>query len=163
MSKQFLIFLGVGLAVVALGLAGTFWMTRGSHLTLTGAILKVRTMPADEKSSVAVIDFRVTNDSDVPFVTEDATLTVTGPDGKEFEGETVARSDMDRIFEDYKLIGPKFNPILIIRDRIAGGQTMDRMVAARFEAPESTVQNRKNLVLHLHDIDGATFDIAEKQ
>ena len=160
-NKNFLIALAVGLVVVGVLLFGGLFTTRNAHVNLDGKILKVRTMPTDEKNSIVVVDFRVTNDSSVPFMAKEAFIYVTGPDGKEVEGQTVARRDMDRVFEYYKMLGPKYNEALIIKDRVKPGEKMDRMVAASFELPETDVRNRKALKLRLVDIDGPTYDLVE--
>lgn len=97
MSKQFLIFLGIGIVIVAIIIGGTLFTQRGAHLTLEGKILKVRTMPSDEKSAIVVVDFRVTNGAKTPFMVKDAIVKIIGADGSEVEGATIARSDMDRI------------------------------------------------------------------
>ena len=77
--------LGIGLVVVALGIAGVFYMQRGAHLELKGAILKVRTQAMDENSSVAVIDFRFVNPSNYPFVVKEVEVTMVDKDGKTVE------------------------------------------------------------------------------
>ena len=51
----------VGLGVVACAVAGVLYMQRGAHTELKGAVLKVRTQAMDEKSAVAVVDFRFAN------------------------------------------------------------------------------------------------------
>lgn len=160
-NKNFLIALAVGLVVVGVLLFGGLFTTRNAHVNLEGKILKVRTMPTDEKNSIVVVDFRVTNDSSVPFMAKEAFIYVTTPDGKEVEGQTVARRDMDRVFEYYKMLGPKYNEALIIKDRVKPGEKMDRMVAASFELPEADVTNRKALKLRLVDIDGPQYDFVE--
>ena len=38
------------------------------------------------------------------------------------------------------LLGQKFNDTLVLRDRIPGHTSEDRMVAARFDAPESRME-----------------------
>lgn len=161
MSRDFLIFLAVGLIVVGVLIYGGLYSSRKAHVNLEGQILKVRTMPTDEKNSIVVIDFRVDNNSDIPFVAKEAFIYVTGPDGKEVEGATVARRDMDRVFAGYKLLGPKYNEALIIRDRIKPGEKMDRMVAAAMPLPETDVQNRKALKLRLVDVDGPEYNFTE--
>lgn len=160
-TKKFLAFLAVGLLIVAAMIWGGLFATRKSHVNLEGKVLKVRTVATDEKNSIVVVDFRVTNDSNVPFIAQDAFIFVTGADGNEVEGVTVSRRDMDRIFDYYKLLGPKFNEVLIIQDKIGPGQQMDRMVAAGIPLPESDVENRKGLKLRLKDIDGPTYDLFE--
>ena len=162
MSKNFLIFLGIGLAVVGVVVALTLFGTRGAHLSLAGSVLKVRTMATDENNSLVVVDFRVHNTADAtPFVIKDAIVTVTAADGRDVEGMTVARRDMDRVFDAYKLIGPKYNQSLIPSDRVDGAQTIDRMVAATFPLPESAVAKRRNLRVRFIELDGVTSEISE--
>lgn len=162
-NRQFLVFLGIGLAVVAVVVGVTLYGTKGAHLELDGKILKVRTLATDEKNAIVVVDFRVVNRATKQtFVVQDAFVVVTGPDGKTVEGETVARTDVNRIFDYYKMLGQRYNETLIIRDKVAGGQTMDRMVVSTVALPEADVEGRKNLTLRLHDIDGPTFEIKER-
>jgi hypothetical protein len=162
MPRQFLVFLGIGLAVIGVLIVATLVGTRGAHLSLEGKILKVRTMPTDERNCIVVIDFRATNTaSRIPFVVKDAEVTVTTADGKQVQGMTVARRDMDRIFQAYKLIGPKYNQSLIMRDKVGGGETIDRMIAAAVPLPESEVQKRKDLTVEFIELDGVRSQISE--
>jgi hypothetical protein len=161
MTKQFMVFLAIGLAVVA-AVVGLTWVgTKGAHLTLDGKVLKVRSVATDEKNSIVVIDFRVSNPTKTPFMVRDGILKVTTADGKEVEGDTIARSDMNRVFDYYKILGPKYNEILIARDRINGGQSIDRTLAASFQLPASDIEQRKNLTLTLNDVDGPQFKFSE--
>ncbi len=161
-NRQFLVFLGVGLAVIAIGLGVTFYGTQGAHLNLEGKILKVRTLPTDEKTALIVVDFRVTNQATKQtFVVKDAVVVVKTAEGKDIEADTVARTDVNRIFGYYKMLGPKYNETLIMRDKVGAGQTMDRMIAATAPLPESDIERRKGLTLRLHDVDGPTFELKE--
>lgn len=162
-TKQTAIFVGIGVLIVAAVLSLTLYSTRGSHLTLEGKVLKVRTLATDDKNSIAVIDFRVTNRSNLVFVTKDADVVVTGSDGKEISGDTIARTDLNRVMDYYKMLGPKYNETLIMRDKVEPGQSMDRMVAASFPISESDLEKRVKLMVRLHDVDGATFDLAESR
>ena len=74
MQKSFLVAFGIGLAIIALAVGGIFVMQRGDRMQLPGKILKVRTAPLDDDSSIAVIDFRITNPSNILF--EVRTVTV---------------------------------------------------------------------------------------
>ena len=163
MSKQFWIFLAVGLVVVAVVLAGIWFGTKGAHLELTGNILKVRVLALGEKASLVVVDFRVTNPSAVPFVVSDVRLKITPPTGEPVEGVAASRSDIDNVFKGEKLIGPHFNDVLALQDRVPGGKTIDRMTGARFELPESAIDQRKAILLRLEDVDGTTAELTEKQ
>ena len=135
MSKQFWIFLIVGIAIVAVGIS-TLWVgTKGNHLELAGDILKVRVLPLSPVASLVVVDFRVRNISDIPFVMKSATLTMDSAKGELLESTTVSKSDIETVFQYNPILGPKFNDVLGIKDRIAPHQKLDRMVGARFEIP----------------------------
>jgi len=161
LNRQFLTFVGIGLLVVAVALAITLWGTKGAHLELQGKILKVRTLPTDEKNSIVVVDFRVTNESKQNFIVQDATVVITTADGKPLECDPIARQDVNRVMEYYKVLGPKYNETLIQRDKVAGGATMDRMVAASVPLTEEELGKRKALAVRLHDVDGPTFELTE--
>jgi hypothetical protein len=166
MSKQFWIFLVIGLAVVGIVIAAVWFGTKSAHLELTGKILKVRVLAlpknaSGQSASLVVVDFRVTNPSDVPFVVSDVSLKLTEAGGKTDEGPAASRGDIDNVFAAERLIGPHYNDVLGLRDRIAPHKTLDRMTAARFEVPESAVNARKSIVLHLEDVDGAMADLTE--
>jgi len=161
LTRNLLIGFGVGLVVVIVLILGTLVTTKGGHLTLEGKVMKVRTMATDDKNSIAIVDFRVHNAAGIPFMSREAKVIVTKADGTTVEGQTTAKADLDRVFDYYKILGPKYNPVLIQRDRVKAGETMDRMVAALIELPESELEQRKNLTVRLFDVDGPTFDISE--
>jgi len=162
MSKQFLIFAGVGVAVVALAIFFVFAGTKGSHLELKGEILKIRTGELDEKNSAAVLDFRVENPSDIPFVVRDVTATLDKQDGSMGEGFVVSRSDMKTLFQFNRFLGQQFNDALTIKDKIAPHATVDRMVAVRFEVPNQELESAKAINLSIEDMDGALFQTSHK-
>jgi hypothetical protein len=162
LTKTFLIAFGIGLAIVAVIVGGTLMKSKAAHLDLEGKVLKVRTLASDDANSIVVADFRAKNTAGIPFMSREAKIIVTKADGSEIEGDTIARTDLDRVFDYYKVLGPKYNPVFIQRDRIQGGQTMDRMVAASVALPESDVAARKNVTVRLFDVDGQTFDIKER-
>ena len=161
-NRQLLMFVGIGIVVIAVALSLTFYGTKGAHLSLQGKILKVRTLATDDNNSIAVLDFRVTNQATKQFfVVQDATVVVATADGKQVEGETVSRFDVNRVMAYYKMLGPKYNETLIMRDKIGEGQTIDRMVAATIPLAESELERRKSITLRLHDVDGPTFELTE--
>ena len=163
MNKQFLIFLAIGLAIVAGGISFLWVGTKGNHLELTGTILKVRVLSLSPTASLAVVDFRMMNPSDIPFVVKGVTLTLEPDSGETLDGMAVSKSDMDSVFQYAKLLGPKFNDVLGIKDRIAPHQRVDRMVGARFEIPDAKAEERKAIHLHIEEIDGVTADLVEKK
>jgi len=161
-SKQFWILLGVGLAVVAAGLGILLVGTKGNHLELDGEILHTRVMELNPNASLVIVDFRVRNPSDVPFVVKSVTLELTPASGQEVDGRTISKPDLENVFQYEKLIGPKFNDALSIEDRIGPHQTTDRMAGARFEMGESAIDARKALKLRIEDLDGTVSEIGER-
>lgn len=152
-----------GLLVVACLVGGILWVQRGAHVELKGAILKVRTQAMDENSSVAIVDFRFVNPSNYPFVVREVNVMIEGKDGKMLEGTPVSELDARRLFEYYPVLGQKYNDSLLMRDKIPGRASMDRMIVARFEAPEDAVQNRKNLTVRIVDVDGPAAELQQQK
>ncbi len=162
MSKQFWGFLGVGAVVVAVAVWFIWSGTAGNHLTLSGKIIKVRSMPLEEGRSLVVVDFRVTNPSDIPFVVSEVSISIQRPAGMPLKGQEVSRGDVDTMFAAHPILQPKYNDVLAPPDQIAPGKTLDRMAEASFEASSSEIDARKQIVVHIEDVDGAGFDIEEK-
>jgi hypothetical protein len=162
MNRNFAIALAAGLGVIAIAVCSVVYMQRGARVGLAGSFLKVRTAPLDEKSSVAVIDFRYRNPSDVRFVVREVTVTLEDANGNQSVGRTVSEMDAQRLFEGLPILGQKFNRTLITRDIVAAHAAEDRMVAVRFEVPEATLEARKRLILRIEDVDGPVTEISEK-
>ena len=154
---------GIGLVVIALGIAGVFYLQRGAHVELKGSVLKVRTASMDEASSVAVIDFRFVNPSDVPFVVRTVDVIMENKDGSSTKGFDVSEVDAKRLFQYYPLLGQKYNDSLVMRDKIMGRQSMDRMIATRFEDTEATIEGRKKLTVRIVDVDGPVAELQESK
>jgi hypothetical protein len=162
MSKNLLTAFLVGIAVIAIAVAAILFLNRGARIGLTGQIFKVRTAPLDEGSSIAVLDFRIHNPASKAFVVRTVTVVMEDPDGKQYNGATVSESDAKTLFQYVPLLGQKFNDTLLMRDKVPSGTTEDRMVAVRFEAPESRVDGRKRFLLRIEDVDGPVTEIPEK-
>lgn len=163
MKSKFPLYVIAGLAVVAGIIYFGMFTTKGARIELKGEILKTRLVPLGERATLMILDFRATNVSDYMFLVRDTGLTVIKPDGSEAETAIVSRSEMDRVFQVLQLAGPKYNEVLTIKDRIQPKQTVDRMVAARVELPESVVAARKGMRLRIEDSDGAVSELAEKK
>ena len=162
MTNRFLAAFGIGIVCIAVAVAGILYMQRGAHLALPAKVLKVRTAPLDENSSVVVIDFRAGNSSDYPFVVRTVDVLMEDSAGTQYHGATAAETDAKRLFEGLPILGQKFNDTLIIKEKIAPHATIDRMVASRFEAPESKLASRKRFIVRVEEIDGKVFEISEK-
>jgi hypothetical protein len=153
---------GIGLVVIIALVAGIVYMQRGAYLALPGQVLKVRTAPLDESSSVAVLDFRVSNTADYGMVVRRVTVTLEEPSGGTVTGQTIPEADAKRVFEALPLLGQKYNDTLLMRERIAPRASIDRMVAARFEFPQARVDGRKRLLIRIEEVDGKVFEISER-
>jgi hypothetical protein len=162
----------IGLAVIAILIGGIFYMQRGDKIDLPGKILKVRTAVLDngegdrgEKhnpSSVAVIDFRVTNPSDVIFEVRTVTVRMTGADGKVVDGQITSDSDAAAMMTALPVLGEKYNKTLMVKERIGAHASVDRMAAVRFEVPAAELDARKNLTIRIEEVDGKTFEYSER-
>src|ERR1700730_18105779 len=146
MRSNFAGALAVGVVVIALAIAGLLFVQRGSRLQLPGKILKVRTAPLDESSSVTVIDFRVANPSDLEFMVRSVSVEMEDKQGKSYLGQVSAEMDIKALFEGVPLFGQMFNGTLVAGKRIPPHTSTDRMVAARFQAPEAMLQERKRFI-----------------
>jgi hypothetical protein len=162
MRKNFLIAFGMGIVCIAIAVLWVVHMQRGAYIDLPGKVLKVRTAPLEEGSAVAVIDFRVSNPADYPFVVRTVAVAMEDNAGNESVGLTVSEVDARQLFQVIPLLGQKFNDTLLMRDSIPPHSSWDRMVAARFEVPESKLEARKRFVVRIEEVDGKTFDLSEK-
>ncbi len=161
MRKQLLPFIGIGVVVAGLAVALVFYLQRGAHLELQGAIQKVRTLAVEEKASIAVVDFRFVNSSDYLFVVREVKVSIEDRQGAIHDGAVVSEVDAQRLFEYFPALGQKYNASLLVRTRIAGRQSMDRMLAARFELSEKDLQARRRLIIRVEDVDGAVSELTE--
>ncbi|HEY1338319.1 MAG TPA: hypothetical protein VGF59_12450 [Bryobacteraceae bacterium] len=162
MSNRFLAAFGIGLVLIAVAVAGVLYMQRGAHVDLPGKVLKVRTAPLDENSSVAVIDFRASNPSDYPFVIRTVSVILEDPDGAQHPSGAASDADAKALFQAIPLLGEKYNQTMMMKETIPAHGSVDRMVAARFEAPESRLEARKRLIVRIEEIDGKVFELSDK-
>lgn len=162
MRSNFAAAFGIGLALIALAIGGIFLMQRGDVIDLPGKIIKVRTAPLDEESSIAVIDYRIGNTSDVQFEVRSVTVQLDEADGISRKGDVSSESDAARLFEALPALGPKFLNSLMVRQRIGAHRSEDHMVAARFQTPLAKLDARKRLVLRIEEVDGKVFEYAER-
>jgi hypothetical protein len=155
-------FLLAGLAVVGVFLFTVFTATKGAHLRLEGKILKVRVLPLPgSAASLVVVDFRATNPSNVPFVGNAVTIRLEPATGDVVDGTPISKPDVENVFRYEKLLGPKYNDVYSLQDKIAPHQTVDRMAAARFELLEPAIKGRKAIRIRLEDVDGTVAELSE--
>jgi hypothetical protein len=162
MSKNFMIALGIGLVCIVIAVAGILFMQRGARVGVSGQVLKVRTAPLDENSTIVVLDFRVTNPSDYPFVARNVSVILEDTSGNRTETPAASELDAKHIFEGIPVLGEKFNQTLIERDKVLPRGSLERMAAVRFDMPEAKVQARKRFIIKIEEIDGQMFEVSEK-
>ena len=150
------------MALVAALVFGVFTSNKGSHLQLEGEVLKARTGALADTDSVAVLDFRVRNTSDVPFVVRTLKMTLEKADGQKEEGSVVSKTDLKQLFQYNRFLGSPYNDALTMRDRVPPHGQIDRMVAARFDVPQQRLESSKALHIWMQDMDGAEFEISYK-
>ncbi len=158
MSKQLAIFFGIGVIVIGLGIFLVLSSTKGSHLVLNGKILKIRTGALSEDDSIAVMDFRLENPSNVAFVVRQVEVTLEKKDGTMADGLVIAKGDLKQLFKYNRFLGDQYNDSLTIKDEIAPHTTVDRMVAARFEVKSQELEAGKAIHLSIQDMDGPLFE-----
>lgn len=129
MSRQLLITLWVGLIVIGVIVYSTVAVNQGHLLTLTGSITDVRVAELSPEATLVILDFSAQNPSAVGFEMKE--LAVERVDGA--KGDPLSKVEATRYMEYAKLAQP--NPPLGIGDRIGAGKTVQRMIAARFDAP----------------------------
>lgn len=152
-----------GLLVVGGLLLAGMWWTRPNRLELRGEVLRVRTQQLDPGNTLAVIDLRVENPSRTQFVVRNVAVAMERGDGTEAEAEVFSDVDAARLFEYYKTLGPKFNPSLMIRDKVEPGERIDRMLAVRVPGGEDQIASRRGFRFRVTDVDGAVRQIAERR
>ncbi|MDQ6760973.1 MAG: hypothetical protein M3Z32_14060 [Acidobacteriota bacterium] len=152
----------MGVVLVAALIFGVFSSTKGSHLQLQGQVLKARTGALAETDSVAVLDFRVQNPSDLPFVVRTVKLTLEKADGQKEEGSLVSKTDVKQLFQYNRFLGSPYNETLTLRDKVPSHGQIDRMVAARFDVPQQQLESGKALHLWMQDMDGTEFETTYK-
>jgi hypothetical protein len=158
MSKRLLIFFGIGVVAVGIAVFAIVAGNKGSHLELQGKILKVRTGALDQGNSIAVMDFRVENPSDIPFVVGNVAISLEAPDGKMDDAVTISKADLKQMFQYNRFLGDQYNDGLGMKDTIAPHSTVDRMVAGHFEVSQQDLEKAKAVHLSIQDVDGPHWE-----
>jgi hypothetical protein len=162
MKNPLVLAFSLAVLIVIAVIAGVFFVQRGAHLELRGQILKVRTAPLDEGHSVAVVDFRFLNLADYEYNVFKVTVIVQDKAGMNIEGMTISEMDAQHLFEAIPLLGQKYNPSLIMRNRIPPHATEDRMIAASFPIPEDQLEMRRWITVRIEEAEGVVSEIKGK-
>jgi hypothetical protein len=161
MSKQLLIFVGIGLVAVTIAVVVILTANKGSHLQLEGKIMKVRTGALGDGNSIAVMDFRVENPSDLPFTVRDVEITLEKPNGEMVDGVTVSKADLKQMFQYNRFLGDQYNEGLGLQDIIPPHSKVDRMVAVHFEVSDGDLEKAKAVHLSVQDVNGPLWETSQ--
>jgi hypothetical protein len=154
-------FFGIGLGVVAILMAVILLWQRSAQLEMSGSILKVRTLALDDRSAAAILDFRVANPSNYTVVVRRADVALVDQSGNTLEGAAISEIDARGLFQYFPALGQKYNDSLVVRSKIGPHQTLDRMLAVRFEVSEKQLRARQRLRIHVEDLNGPSVDLVE--
>jgi hypothetical protein len=163
MNRQTLIIGGIALLIVAAAVSTILITTRKNRVELTGEVLKVRTHQMDPEHTIALLDLRIKNPSTQRFVVRQVEVFVEEPDGKSTPTDLFAESDIKRVIAYYPMLGDKYTPGLLRRDRIASGETTDRSIAVSVPMTDARLGARKGFRVVVHDVDGPVTEIREKR
>jgi hypothetical protein len=161
MSKRFFIFFGLGVVLIAVAVCLILYNYKGNHLVLNGKILKIRTGALSDADSIAVLDLRLENPSDVPFVVRQVEVTLNKQDGSTADSALIAKMDLHQLFQFNRYLGDQYNDSLSIKDTVPPHGTVDRMVAARFDVPNKDLESAKSIHLTIQDLYGPMFEITQ--
>jgi hypothetical protein len=160
-TKRFFILFGVGILLVAGGVFSILYSNKGSHLVLKEKILKIRTGALSDQDSILVLDLRLENTSDVPFVVRQVEVSIDKADGSTSQASIISKMDVHQVFQFNRFLGDQFNDTLSMKDKVAPHATIDRMVAARFDVPIKDLDGAKLMHLSIQDLDGPYFEITQ--
>ena len=161
MSKRFFILFGVGIVIIAIAVFAVLYTHKGNHLVLNGKVLKIRTGALSDQDSIAVLDMRLENPSDVPFVVRQVLVILNKQDGSTADASLIAKMDLHQVFQFNRFLGDQYNDSLSIKDTIPPHGTVDRMVAARFDVPVKELEASKSILLSIQDMGGPLFEITQ--
>lgn len=161
MNKQGVVAGVIALVAVAAVLGGILFSTRHNKVELKGEILKVRSHQLDAEHTVVVLDVRLTNPSTQQFLVKDVDVFVDDASGAAKSADVFTDMDGVRVLEYYKVLGKKYNPSLIRRDKFNPGQSADRTMIVNVPMPDEAFAKRKRVRLVIHDADGPTTEVVE--
>ncbi len=133
MSRQLLIALAAALVIIGIALYSTVEVNQAHLLTLEGKVDNVRVIALTPESTLVIVDFTATNPAKVRFEVRDLTLERIEKDKQPLRGDVLGKAELVRYMEYSKV--PQLNPVIGGGDRVQGGDTVKRMVAARFDVP----------------------------
>ncbi len=156
MNKTFLLAFGAVLVLAALLIA--LWRPSGAE-EAGGKIGKVRAQKVDDNETIMILDFSLRNVSSRTKTVANTTANLHAADGSVVEGHVIGAADLANVFHNYPLLGDQFNPALKAMEDFKPGQSADRTVGVRFDAPDEIIAKRRDLALHVEFINGPIVEL----
>jgi hypothetical protein len=153
---------GAGLLATLLIAGFVVFVKRGDRLAPHGSVLKERSIDLNAETGLLLLDIRIVNDSDVVMTVNKIGMAAMMPDGGQFTGHVLRKSDLIGTFNYFPLLGEKYNEVLGYDDEIPPRSKVDRMIAASFDAPLSVLDTRKNVTVRIEDRTGAAAEFTGK-
>ncbi len=148
---------GLGGALVVFGLI--YLGGAGRMAVLDGEITQVRTLGVERTASVAIVDFRATNRSDVLFQAGDRRMVVLGERAGRFDGRISGSFDVKQLFKYFPALGTMSHEPYIRGIKLEPGQSVAGMLAARFAMSKEDLDMRREIILQIHDADGSLTEL----
>ena len=158
MNRQNVVAGVIAVIVVAAVVAGILYSTKDNKVYLSGSLLRVRTHAVDPERTVVFTDVRLANPTTQQFVVQDVAVFLD-----DLEGDVFSDTDTQRLFDYYPVLGKRYNPNLMIRQKINPGESFDRMITVSFKATDEAIQKRGALKIVITDVDGVKTEIVEKK
>lgn len=148
------VLIGAFIAVVVYA----YW---GNTPELTAEVLRVRTLQTADDATVAVMDARFRNPSRIEFEVRQVRIAYRDASGEIVEGTTIAHEHNVRLFEQFPVLGDRYNDTLTAKTKVAPGETVDRMLVARFEKPLDHFEQRQAILIEVEETEGAVSKIEQ--
>jgi hypothetical protein len=153
---------GAGLVATLLIAGFVVFLKRGDRLQPTGSVLKERSIDLNETTGLLLFDIRLANDSDVVMTVGKIDIAAEMPNGSQFTGHVLRKSDLMGTFGYFPLLGEKYNEALGYDDEIPPRSKIDRMIAASFDTPLSVLEGRNKVTIRIEDKTGAAAEFFGK-
>src|SRR5260370_42646532 len=89
---------GAGLLATLLIAGFVVFLKRGDRLAPTGSVLKERSTVLNEQTGLLLLDIPLVNDSDVVMTVAKIGISAQRPDGGQFTGDCLRKSDLAGAF-----------------------------------------------------------------
>ena len=119
---------------------------------LSGDVTQVRTLGMDAESSVAIINFIAVNTSNYEISVRSREMEILDAEGNLRQGKILSVFDTQRLFKFFPALGGMGDEPLIDNHRLAPGESVRGLAAARFEIPKHELDERQEIVFRTLDV-----------